>query len=95
MGFDLMYGIKNTGDLTWNSNYHLKYKSGVVGQTHSGQNITLIYLPASTAPGETVNLVIDMVAPKTAGYYSSTWSLINEEGKTILSMTLTFYVSSE
>lgn len=93
LGFDLVFEIKNTGDRTWNTNFYLKYVSGVTGETHAGEAVTLRYLPHSVNPGETVNITIDMIAPLTAGTYSSNWALINDDGTAILSPNFVFFVS--
>lgn len=93
LGFDLVFTIKNTGDRTWTTSFYLKFASGISGKSHSGQAVTLAYLPHAVAPGETVQIVIDMIAPQSAGSYNSTWTLINDDGTSILSPNLVFYVS--
>ena len=92
--FDLVFQIKNNGDGTWNTGFSLKFLSGVSGQNQSGQKITLVSLPGSVAPGKTVGMVIDMVAPLTPGSYASNWAFVNDDGTTILSLNLVFFVSN-
>jgi hypothetical protein len=91
--FDLVFQIKNTGDRTWSTSFYLKFLSGVPGQNQSGQNVTLVYLPRSVAPGDTVGVIIDMVAPLTPGSYTSNWAFVNDDGTTVFSPNLVFFVS--
>ena len=39
------------------------------------------------------DLIVDMVAPGTPGTYNTTWKLVNNDGVTILTLTLLFYVN--
>ena len=91
--FDLVLTLKNTGDSTWNSNFYVKFVSGVSGETHADSAVTLVYVPGSVAPGKTVDLVIDMIAPQASGYYQSNWTFINNDGTSILAITYVFYVN--
>ena len=91
--FDLVFTIRNIGVRPWNTNFYLKYTSGVMGQTHSGNNVTMVFIPGAVAYGDTVSLVIDMVAPLQAGTYASSWALINDDGTAFFWPNLVFHVS--
>jgi hypothetical protein len=91
--FDLVFTIKNIGVRPWNGNFYLKYTSGLTGKTHSGQIVTMSMLPGMVAYGDTVVIVIDMIAPLQAGTYSSSWALINDDGTAFFWPNLVFSVS--
>lgn len=91
-GFDLVFTIKNIGMRPWNGNFYLKYVSGLTGNTHSGQNVTLVMISGAVAYGDTATFVIDMIAPPQAGNYSSTWALINDDGTAFFWPSLVFSV---
>ncbi len=73
--FDGTWTFKNVGTSTWSTNYDYRFSGGT--------NLTKVKfysLPKSVAPGETVTLVTDMVAPAQGGRYTSYWELTNENG---------------
>ncbi len=90
----MSFTIKNTGGRAWNTNFYLKFVSGVSGQTQTGTPVTIAYVPSSVAVGSSVTLVIDMVAPSTTGTYSSNWALYNDDGTVILSPNLVINVTN-
>jgi len=87
--FDMQWTVRNTGNRVWHANTTVfKYIYGPKMQTHGN-----VYdLPGDVGKGEKVNLVIDMIAPKTQGIYSITWGL-NTGSQTFCRVTLTIGVS--
>jgi hypothetical protein len=62
--FDAVWKVKNTGSTTWKPEYYLRFARG----TDMG-DAPRFYLNKSVKPGETVNLIADIVAPPAAGTY--------------------------
>jgi hypothetical protein len=86
--FDIVWTVKNTGVRAWNNQFYVKYTWGVEGSDSS-----IYHLPGAVAVGNTVDIRVDMLAPSTPGSYSSTWSLINDDGVTIYTLFLNFNVN--
>ena len=78
--------IKNIGTCTWTTQYRLQYISG----TPMGADT--IYLPRTVAPGETIDLSLQMTAPDVEEDYSNFWRLRNAAGEIF---GTTFYVAIE
>ena len=68
-GFRKTWRVKNTGTCTWTSDYSFVFVSG---DQMSGQNI---YVPANVAPGQTVDLSVDLIAPNGEGTYRGYWQM--------------------
>jgi hypothetical protein len=69
--FDATWKVKNTGSKTWDRNsVDFIYSSG--DQFHK---VTGYDLQDDVSPGSTTTLGVDMVAPKTAGSYTTYWTL--------------------
>jgi hypothetical protein len=68
--------IKNNGTCTWDGRYHLVHAGG---STLSAVVETL-QMPATVAPGQTVDLTLTMKAPVTPGSYQSDWKLRTPQG---------------
>lgn len=74
--FKKTWRIKNIGTCTWNSNdVSLIFDSG----ERMGAPASLA-LPANVAPGQTVDLSVDMTAPGTAGHYFGYWKFKSNSG---------------
>jgi len=70
--FNATWKVRNTGNKVWQtSGIDFIYVSGTKMQTHND----LYDLPENVDVGRTVQLVVDMVAPKATGYYTTTWGL--------------------
>ncbi len=69
--FNKTWRLKNVGTCTW-TNYSLLFDSG---EKMSGPDSALI--PASVAPGQTVDITIALKAPANAGTYRGYWKLRN------------------
>jgi hypothetical protein len=73
--FTKIWRLVNSGVCTWTREYKAVWFFGArLGE--------ILAVPLSTvvAPGESVDIVVDMVAPQTPGTYQSNWKLQNEEG---------------
>ncbi len=70
--FDGHWTLKNTGSNTWDqASVDFSYVSGTKFQT----KVDAIDLPATVSNGNTVDVIIDMIAPTNAGNYQATWAL--------------------
>jgi len=73
--FKKTWRLKNVGTCTWTTAYNLVYISGEkMGST------TAVALPSNVAPGQTVDVSVDMTAPATAAKYRGNWQLKNAAG---------------
>lgn len=83
--FDINWTVKNVGRRAWNTQFYLRYLSGVEGSDASK------IMVANTVPvNETYTFRVDMVAPVIPGRYVTTWQLINDDGTAILTLNLVF-----
>jgi len=73
--FKKIWTIKNIGTTTWNKDYDLVYVSGT---RMTEKNV--IPLPAAVKPGKTLELGIQLTAPKTPGTYQGYWMLRDDDG---------------
>ena len=64
--------IKNAGTTTWTTSYTLVFIDG-----QQMGNITQVALKSNVAPGETVDISVDLVAPSVAGTYTAYWKMLN------------------
>ena len=74
IGFTKTWRLKNIGTCTW-TNYSLIFDSG---EKMSGPDSALI--PTTVAPGQTVDITIQLTSPTTAGTYRGYWKLKNNTG---------------
>ncbi|MBV6396858.1 MAG: hypothetical protein HFACDABA_02460 [Anaerolineales bacterium] len=73
--FKKTWRLKNAGTCTWSTSYSLVYASGEkMGSTLS------VAMPKAVAPGESVDVSVDMSAPSAAGKYRGNWQLKNASG---------------
>jgi hypothetical protein len=88
--FRKVWELRNVGTCTWNSSYQVFFYSGNQMSAPNQQVLTT----GTVAPGQTVQIAIDMIAPTQAGRYVGYWLLRNAEGVNfgIGSSTGTFYV---
>ena len=73
--FTKIWRIQNTGTCTWNTSYSLVYVSGERFDAPGA-----ISLPGSIAPGQNVDLAINLDAPNKSGNYVGYWKLRNSSG---------------
>jgi Ig-like domain from next to BRCA1 gene len=73
--FTKTWRLHNDGTCTWNSDYELVFFSG---EQMGGE---AIHIPADTvAPGETIDISIELVAPADLGTHVGFWMLRNASG---------------
>jgi hypothetical protein len=81
--FTKTWRVKNAGTCTWNSSYAIVFDSGVkLGAAD------VIPFPGTVAPGQDVDLSINMAAPAAEGSYESYWKFRNSSG--VLFVTVPF-----
>ena len=68
--------VKNVGSCTWTKDYRLAF---VRGNPMGGPALT--NLPGDTAPGETVDLSLNLTAPGADGTYTGVFQLMDADGK--------------
>lgn len=74
--FTKTWRLENTGACAWTNEYAVVWVFGdamAISQTR--------YLREPVAPGETLEISVDMVAPSLPGIYQSYWKLRNAEGE--------------
>jgi hypothetical protein len=71
--FTKTWRLVNSGTCTWTTTYKVALFSG---DTMGAQ--ASIALPKDVAPGETIDISVDMIAPLEAGSYQGNWKLRNE-----------------
>ncbi|MCK6539099.1 MAG: hypothetical protein L6Q26_03485 [Anaerolineales bacterium] len=73
--FKKTWRLKNIGTCTWTTSYSLVFDSGAqMGAPAS------VSFPANVAPGQTIDVSVDMTAPATAGRYIGYWKFKNASG---------------
>ncbi len=73
--FTKTWRLRNVGTCTWSNSYTMVYDSGAqMGST------TSVNLPGGTAPGQTVDVSVNLTAPNTAGSYRGYWKFKNASG---------------
>ena len=74
IGFSKTWRLKNVGSCTW-TNYSIMFDTG---ERMSGPESALI--PATVAPGQTVDITLQLTSPTTQGTYRGYWKLKNSTG---------------
>lgn len=70
-----IWRVRNTGTTTWDTGYQFAFRSG---EQMNGPSA--ISLPASVAPGQEVNLSINLTAPSSLGNHEGYWQMRNPQG---------------
>jgi hypothetical protein len=73
--FTKTWRLLNSGTCTWTPNYALIFLDGDQMTGQSSQRF-----PSEVAPGEKIDLSIDLTAPASSGTYRGNWMLQNEDG---------------
>lgn len=73
--FQKTWRLKNIGSCTWTPSYKVVYFSGPGMAGHAQQPLGF-----SVAPGQTVDIPVDMTAPAANGNYTEYWKLRNDSG---------------
>ena len=74
--FTKTWELRNDGTCTWNANYQLVFVSG----NSMGGPTAVAFTTTDVAPGESIQISIDLVAPTTAGEYTANYMLQNAAG---------------
>ena len=74
IGFSKTWRLKNVGTCTW-TNYSIMFDTG---EKMGGPDSALI--PTTVAPGQTVDVTLQLTSPTTAGTYRGYWKLKNNTG---------------
>lgn len=72
--FTKIWRIQNIGFCTWNKDYYLWLDHG------DSMGANTASLPYSVAPGEVVEIAVDMVAPERTGSYKGYWNIVDSYG---------------
>lgn len=75
--FTKKWVIKNEGSCTWNSNYEWVFTTGENMSSPATKSIT----SGTVAPGETVEVSLDLIAPSNPGIYRGTYKMKNSNGQ--------------
>ena len=70
--FTKTWRVENIGTCTWTTGYALVFENGAQMGGVSSQALT-----GNVAPGETVDISIDLAAPSTDGNYTGNWQIRN------------------
>ncbi|MBI3158102.1 MAG: hypothetical protein HYZ26_00700 [Chloroflexi bacterium] len=73
--FTKTWRLRNAGTCTWSASYELVFVSGDRMGGPSSQKLT-----ASVAPGQEVDISVNLVAPNTPAKYTGNWMLRNASG---------------
>jgi hypothetical protein len=82
--FDKTWRLRNSGTCTWNSEYDLVFVDGAIMGGPASKPLT-----GAVAPGNTVDLTVDLTAPGSNGTHRGNWRLRNNRD---VLFGLTFYV---
>jgi len=74
--FTKTWRFKNAGTCTWNTSYKILFKSGDQMGGPASKNF-----PNNVAPGETVDLSVNLTAPATGGTYKGTWRAVSDSNE--------------
>jgi hypothetical protein len=72
--FNKSWRIRNAGTCTWNANYKIKFVSGDAMSGPASKNFS-----GNVAPGATIDLILPLKAPGTAGTYKGYWHLFGDD----------------
>jgi hypothetical protein len=76
VAFTKTWRIKNVGTSTWTTDYTFEYADGAKMAV-----VETVSVPHTVAPGESVDISIDMVAPASPGNKVSLFQFRNESGR--------------
>jgi len=74
--FTKTWRFKNIGTCTWNTNYKLVFASGDAMGGAASTNLS-----ANVAPGQAVDVSVNLTAPASGGTYKGNWKLQAEDGE--------------
>lgn len=73
--FNKIWRVQNIGTCTWNSSYSLVYVSGERFGAPGA-----VAFPGTVAPGQSVDLAVNLIAPTRSGNYIGYWKFRNPSG---------------
>jgi len=73
--FTKTWRLRNSGTCTWTSDYDIVFFDGNIMGGPTSDN-----LPGSVAPGNTIDLSVDLTAPSSNGTHKGRWQLRNARG---------------
>ena len=73
--FTKIWRLKNVGTCTWTTSYAIVFVNGERFDAPAA-----VSMPATVAPGQTVDLAINLTAPTLDGHYRGNWKLRNASG---------------
>jgi hypothetical protein len=73
--FTKIWRLKNVGTCTWTTSYAIVFVNGDRFDAPAA-----VSMPATVAPGQTVDLAINLTAPTLDGHYRGNWKLRNASG---------------
>ncbi len=88
--FDITWVVRNTGTREWTKKYAYKYEDGTKGYRQESY-----YLQKPVKRLAETKLVVDMIAPKEPGQYTTRWVLANEKDIAFATFFFTFLVSAQ
>lgn len=74
-GFQKIWRIQNTGSCTWTPAYQFVFYSGDQLSAPGA-----VQIPGTVAPGQTVDIAVDMRAPNVNGEFQGNWLMRNSSG---------------
>jgi len=74
--FDAVWTLKNTGRRDWNKEFYYHWTGGNL----KGALQDLYFINGPVKVNDTVKLIVDMIAPKEPGRYTTYWELVNDDG---------------
>jgi WD40 repeat protein len=72
--FQKVWRVQNVGTCTWSDRYKLVFASGAQMSDTNAQPLTVV------APGNTLDIAINMVAPAQPGPYQAVWQTVDPNG---------------
>lgn len=86
--FTKTWRLKNVGSCTWTSGYQLVFDSGDQMSGPSSQQLT----NGTVAPGQTIDVSVNLIAPASPGTYKGNWRLKDSNGVLFALSTGPFWV---
>jgi hypothetical protein len=86
--FTKVWQIKNEGTCTWTSGYQLVFDSG----ERMGGPLSKPLTTGSVAPGERVEISVDLIAPALAGTHRGNWKIKDDKGEVFALASGPFWV---
>ncbi len=73
--FQKVWRVQNVGSCPWSDRYQLVFASGTQLSAIDAQPLTTV------APGNTLDIAVDMVAPAEPGIYQAVWQIVDPNGQ--------------